>query len=404
MSNYNISTIKNELQGVLHGTTINKITNLAGVMNRAARQLLLDCNPIETKRIAQLGQVFNSVYDYSVPTDLKGVQVIDIRPQAGRYPNDVYEQAFSRWFDANKNLNWNNSFNIQHNTGVKSLRIEAPTLPAPVVMSGTGSTTGWSVTGGASDLSVDSTFNVAGSGALQFNFNGVSEGSLKNTTLPPIDLSEHLGISTLFLWAYMPIVSSDSGDDSITLRWGPSTTDYWSLTSSAQADGTAFKAGWNLVAFPWASADTANAPGDASDVSYVEVFIPDTVAAETGYKICNITSALPKYLEMVYYSKYLFSNGGVWQETITDTDSTDLTAVVNLDTESYGLYFNLLCYYICQQLMGANAQKDAQFFLKEYQRSLSRYTAMYKSETLLPSEPWYNLPKNRVHYGPRWFV
>jgi hypothetical protein len=397
---YSVSEIKNELAGVLHGTTINKITNLAGLMNRAGRQLLLDCNPIETKRIVQLGQVFNDVYDYASPTDLKGVQVIDIRPQAGRYPSDQYEQAYARWFDANKNLNWNNSFNVQHNTGVKSLRIEAPAITTPLVITDTGSTTGWSVFGGASSLSVDTQFNVAGSGALTFNIDGVSEGGVKNTTITPIDMSEHEGVSTLFLWVYMPTAATAIGDDLVTLWWGSSETDFWSYTASAQQDGTAFKNGWNLVAFPWNADDVSGSP-DSSSITFVKVFIFPTTP-QTGYKICNLTSGLPKYMEMVYYSKYLFSNGGVWKETITDTDSADLTTIVNLDTESYGLYFNLLAYYVCQQMMGKDAQKDSQFFLKEYQRSLARYTSMYKSETLLPSEPWYRLPTQRTQTGPRW--
>lgn len=46
---YNILDLKNDLEGVLHGTTNNQIQNLDGVINRAARQLLLDLDPQETK-------------------------------------------------------------------------------------------------------------------------------------------------------------------------------------------------------------------------------------------------------------------------------------------------------------------------------------------------------------------
>lgn len=393
---YSVTDIKTDLSGVLHGTTINKITNLAGLMSRAGRQLLLDCNPIETKRIAQLGQVFNSVYDYAPPSDLKGVQVIDIRPQAGRWPTDQYEQAFARWFDANKRNGWNNSFNIQHDTGVKTLRIEAPTLPPPVVITDTGSVTGWTLAAPATNLSVDTQFNVAGSGALQYD-QTASGGDITNTTLSPVDLSEHEDISTLFFWFYMPTVVT-----SVAIYWGSSVSDYWDSAATTQQDGTAFKAGWNLIAIPWSGA-TSNGTPDASVITYFELFTTGG-GAMTGLKLDYVTSALPQYLEMVYYSKYLFSNTGVWQEKIIDTDSADLLTVVNLDTESYNLYFNLLSYYVCQQLQGADAQKDSQFFMSEYQRSLKRYTAMYKSETLLPSEPWYQIGRNHNQTGPRWFV
>ncbi len=397
---YSVTEIKNDLNGVLHGTTINQITNLEGLFNRTARQLLLDCNPIETKRIAQLGQVFNSVYDYALPTDLKGVQVIDIRPQAGRWQNDIYEQSFARWFDSHKRNGWNNAFNIQHDTGIKTLRLEAPTLPAPVTITDTGNTAGWSFFGTFSNLSLDTTFNIAGGGALQFDISGAG-GSLQNTTLSPVDLSLHENISTLFNWVYMPTAWSG-----VTLSWGNVTPgNYWVKTSSTQQDGTAFKPGWNLVAFPWSSASSFGSP-DASQIVYTAISDSGATSAMTGAKICNLTSALPQYMEMVYYSKYLFANSaGAWMEKITDTTSADLLSTVNLDTESYELFFNLLCYNISQQLMGADAQKDGQFFLEKYQKGIKRYTAMYKSETLLPSEPWYVLPRGDrgINVGPRWF-
>ncbi len=54
MATYNVQDLKNDLTGILHGTTTNQIQNLDGVINRAARQLLLDVDPQETKRIVEL--------------------------------------------------------------------------------------------------------------------------------------------------------------------------------------------------------------------------------------------------------------------------------------------------------------------------------------------------------------
>lgn len=383
---YTISEIKDELAGALHGTTVNKITNLAGAMNRTARQLLLDCNPIETKRIAQLGLVFNSVYDYASPSDLKGVQVIDIRPQAGRFSNNQYEQSFARWFDANKRSNWNNAFNIQHSTGTKSLRIEAPSITTPTTITGTGSTTGWAVGGTATNLDVDTTHHVAGSGALSFDV-ATGTGYIETTSLSAVDLTDHVNIASEYWWVYLPSVPT-----SVSVRLGSDTTaNYYTFSATAQADGTAFKAGWNLIGVSWVG---LTATGSPTVTAYDSVrFSVVATTSMVGVKFCSLTSHIGQYLEMVYYSKYLFSNAGVWQEKILDTDSADLTTIVNLDTESYGLFFNLLLYYISQNLMGANAAKDGQFALMEYQRSLKKYTAMHKSETLLPSEPYYKIPR-----------
>jgi hypothetical protein len=66
----------------LHGTTLSQVENISGVFNRAARQLLLDIDPQETKRIEQLASpIFYQVYDYAPPADLKGQKIIDIFPQ-----------------------------------------------------------------------------------------------------------------------------------------------------------------------------------------------------------------------------------------------------------------------------------------------------------------------------------
>ena len=394
---YDVQTVKDELNGVFHGTTINKITNLAGLFNRAARKLLLDCNPIETKRIAQLGQVFNSVYDYSLPEDLKGVQVIDIRPQAGRWPSDQYEQSFARWFDAHARQGWNNAFNIQHNTGVKSLRLEAPSITAPITFTDTGSTTGWTAGGTASNLTVDTTFNVAGGGALQIDVT-TGTGQVNNTTLSPFDFTDEKEIASLFFWVYMPSVAT-----SVSLRWGSDlTANYYEGTTSITSDGNAFKAGWNLIKIPWAGLTATGSPTlTAYDSVRFSIVAPTNMV---GVKFCNLTVNMGKYMEMVYYSKFLFSLAGVWKESITDTDSAGLTTIVNLDTESYVLFFDLLCYNITQQLQGADAQKDGQFFLQAYMQGLKRYTAMYKSEVSLPSEPWYEIGNRNVSIGPRWGV
>ena len=139
---YSITTLINDIIGVTHGTTVYKIPNLYGVFNRSARQLLLDVDPKETQRIVQLSQVFNNVYDYPIPADVKGDRLIDIRPQAGRKPSDIFQQGYAQSFDANKSLNVSNAIYTQWNTGVKSLRIEAPTLTSPITLCDTSTTTG----------------------------------------------------------------------------------------------------------------------------------------------------------------------------------------------------------------------------------------------------------------------
>src|SRR5665213_1921133 len=150
---YTIQTAKNDLQGVLHGTTLSQITNLNGVFNRAARQLLLDVDPQETKRTVEfVNPIFNGVFDYPIAADLKGNAIIDIRPQVRRLPVDTWTQAYNQAFDIAKQNIWNlgDMFTMNFNTGLKTLRVNAPYLNAPTIINSADSITSngtWSLSG-----------------------------------------------------------------------------------------------------------------------------------------------------------------------------------------------------------------------------------------------------------------
>ena len=65
-TNYNVAQIKNDLQAVLHGTTLNQVQNLNNIFFRAAQQILLDVDPQETKVTVQTPQLFDQVFNYSL--------------------------------------------------------------------------------------------------------------------------------------------------------------------------------------------------------------------------------------------------------------------------------------------------------------------------------------------------
>lgn len=400
---YTVATLTNDISSVIHGTTTNKVPNIYGHINRAARDLLLDVDPKETQRIVQLAsQVFDDVFDYPIPVDVKGDRIVDLRLTAGRIPREVFVQDYAVTFDSTKSLGLSNGIYTQWNTGVKSLRIEAPFLTAPVQLSSTSSTDGWAATPGASDLSLDSTNYVAGGGALVFNLDADSAtGYVENSTLTALDLSSHLNASTLFTWVYFP---AGSDMTSVTLRWGSSSSDYYSSTVTSNQQGVSFQNGWNLCAFPWVSATTVGTPDDTA-IDYVRVSFAYDSTLQTGVKVCNIVSTLGYIFELQYYSKYLFRNAStnVFQETVADETESNL--VINLDTESYNLLFNKTAFYVAQALQGADAAYDATFWDAEYQKSLLRYQKLNPSEAIKKSEVYYQMPKksfSRFNPGFWW--
>jgi hypothetical protein len=400
---YNITSLKNDLSSILHGTTTNQITNLDGLIYRAARQVLMDCDPQETKRILPVSSnVFNGVWDYPCPTDLKGNKIIDISPQVQRYPNEVWGQAYNQAFDVLKNTNLTNNFTIQFNQMVKTIRINAPVLTAPTIINDANSTTSngtWTAGSSASNLATDNVNWVYNGGSLSFDLAASgSTGYLENSTMTALDLTEFLNQGTIFLYTYLP----DGSDfTNINIRLGSSSTAYYSINATVNQSNTAFIDGWNLISFPWANATTTGSP-DIENIDYARITWTYNGDAQTAVRLDYITVALGSILNLTYYSKYMFrdSSTGAFQETVTSDNN-----LINLDVESFNLLTFKVCEYAVQQQQGAHAtQYDGQYFAQQYKDALARYLSMYKSEIQLPQSTYYVMPQRnnitpKTRYG-----
>lgn len=391
----NITTLKSELEGILHGTTLNKVQNLDRVIDRAARQLLLDVDPQETIRMTQLDPIYDQVYNYPCPTDLKGIAILDIRPQVQRTMRDRYTQTYSQEFDINKEYTFQPNFNIQYNTGLRTLQIDSPLLNTGIILNQCDSLTGngtW--TGTASDLSIDNVNYAASSGALTFNL--TADGQYVEDTIPTgIDLTAHLNQSVLFFWVYLPVAANFTA---VSLRWGSDSSNYYdSGNISVTQSGTVFQNGWNLISVPWVDSTTVGSP-DITNITYVRVTYETDGTTQTGVKLNQIVSRLGEIVQVYYYSKYMFRDAitGAFQETITDDSN-----LINLETESYNLLLDLVALYCIQQVFDDKSNKDLVFYTNEYNKSLKRYQALYKSQRNKPKVQYYrkSQPGFRKYFG-----
>ncbi len=389
-SNYSISTLEGELEAMLHGTTLNQITNLIGLENRAARQLLLDLDPQETKRVVEfVNPIFNSVFDYPIADDVKGNKLIDIFPQVQRLPWDIWTQGYNQAFDVAKQniFSMANMFTMNFNTGLKSIRLNCPFLNPPVVINqieGIALNGTWAVGGTAASLAVNNTNFAQGAGSLQFN---VTSGAayIENSTMTAVNLSAYVNQSSFFTWVYIP---TGSNLTSVELRLGSSASNYYSLTVTANQQGNAFVNGWNLCQFTWSSMATTGTPS-SSAINYARITL-NVTATMTGCLVNGLDSILGTILNYSYYSKYLFRDAttGAFQETVTDTSN-----LINLDTESYNLYVNLVTLFAVQQQQGIDGTFfDVPFFQGQYDNNLARYKTMYKSELQKPMSVYYQKP------------
>lgn len=321
----NITNVKDILNRKLSGANIDDIQGISdySLFKEAASNLLAQIDPAETVRRSPFN-VFGTVYDYSPPSDFK--EVMDIAKQAQRTEADNPTRRYREDFDQHKN---ENDFTSEWIDGSRRLRyskdvgnvISVHTLDS-VTSNGT-----WD--GTAANI-VASTFNAyQGAASIQADFD--TGEYIENDDFTKVDLSDHENLSTLFFPFYCPDTTAAGVVTNIILRWGSSTSAYFSKTTSAPQFGL-FRAGWNLVPFDW-SAATETGTVDTDNIDYLRATLTLS-ASDTGYKFDEIFSALPEVTDLYYYSKYLFrSTAGTWLETPTaDTD------IICLDTNTENLF------------------------------------------------------------------
>ncbi len=388
---YSVQDLENDLSGILHGPTNNQIQNLDGVINRAARTLLLDIDPQETIRDTQfVNPIFNTIFDYPIAADVKGTGLLDIYPQVRRLPRDTWTQAYDQAFDVTKNnvFAQANMFNINFNSSLKTIRINAPFLNPPIIVNQIESITSngtWAVGGTASSLTVNNTNYVNGAGSLQFNVTA-GAATLANSTMSAVNLSNVAYQSSMFVWVYIPTGSSLT---SVNLRWGSSSSNYYTSTVTQNQDAVAFVNGWNLCQFVWDNSTTTVGTPVNTAINYSQITL-NVTASMTGCLVNSLDCIMGTILNYSYYSKYMFRDAitGAYQEKVTDPSN-----LINLDTESYNLLFNLVAFLATQQQQGLDASfYDGNFFGQEYQKGVTRYKALYKSQRQKPQSIYYSEP------------
>jgi hypothetical protein len=386
---YTILDLQNDLSGVLHGTTTNQITNFYGLVFRAASNVLSQIDPEETRRTTALSAIYGqAAFDYAAPTDLKGNRFIDLRPLANRMVTDVPQQLRSQDFDVRKTwLTSGSKVEVHNDTGTKTLRIAIPAKLKVTLNSDDGVTENgtWAGTGVATGLADDDYNFVEGSGSIKYSTSGAGNAILTNSTMTDSDLSEMWGEEVIFIWTFQPAAADGT---SYRYDWGTDASNYKYNTVTAQWDGTAFQAGWNLLGFLASTATTVGTPTSTA-IGYGKLTVAAS-AAVTVLRLDSIVASGPTYMELEYYSKYLFRDStGTFKEKPTAT-----TDIINLDTDSYNVLFTEVAKLCAQQQQGKDSGFDYSFFEKEAEKALVAYYRKYPSQAQKATGTYYTVVKS----------
>lgn len=312
-----ITTIKDHLTGMLHGGTLNKVRNPYHVMGRAANNMLMRIDPLTTMRTQPLASVVHDdVYNYAIATDFK--KIVDLIPQDERTSLDDALRQFAGRFDLQKAIK-DKTISIESDNGTKYIRINWRSRSVKTLhdMNSVTANGTWSAVASAANIVADDLYKKSGSASIRFDLVASGDG-LKNTSMSVVDLSDWDEQADFFMWLYF-----GTAPTSVTARWGNDvTTAYWqSVAQTTQADGTAFKTGWNLVKFPWTTA-TETGTVDPETIDSFQFTIA-AGAAISDIRADNIIVSLGRPFDVKYFSSYLFKNSaGTWiNQPTDDTDS-----------------------------------------------------------------------------------
>jgi len=380
----NISDLKESLAGQTHSGTVNKIRNFNELCKRAAGNVIAKIDPRETRRITNLtNALHDDIYDYTAPSDLK--RVIDIRPQVNRTQADNFSQWFAEEFDKYKD-NYDDMFQVRHSDGTKSLRISKDISPAPITVHSMDSLTDngtVAIVGTASGLKLDTLHYITGNKSIEFDL-AVSDDGIQITDFTDIDLTDHDEVSEHFVRVYLDSVSALT---SITAIWGNDlTANYWTgVAQTTQADGTAFRAGWNIIRVPWNTAtETGTVDPTAIDCLKLTLTTTDAIA---NVRVDFWSSSIGAIFEIEYYSKYLFrSSTGTWLEKPTaDTD------LINLDSDTYNIFTYECLIEAAQQMQGSDAGFDIEFAKNQLKDLYALQKENAPTEKIRPQSFYYRI-------------
>lgn len=384
------SFLYSELKTAVNGRIHNKIGLLADArqtINNGVRDCLaLDLR--STKRKSSLApNLFNEIYQYTCPTDLKAQKIISLQPQT--MVRDLHqnweltaEDEFDRRKDTDTNLlafsdrDFTRKLLISYNADDNGFVVS--TLDA---LTGGGS---WALFGDGTNLTVDNDQYVKGSASINWDISaaGGTTAGIQATDIPTFDLTDYASAGSVFVWAW---VTSATNLTNYILRIGSDSSNYYSMTATTTNEGLSFAAGWNLLRFDFSGKSTTGTPDD-DNCDYAAIYMTKTAGkiSETDYRFDHIIVKKGQIFNLIYYSKYLWQNSsGTYLE-----DSTADTDVLNVDTEEYNMLIEKCTEWAARE---ARETEDATIAAQRF-ASLSRaYRKMYKSERLPQQDTYYYL-------------
>ena len=342
-----VANLRDSVQAILTGISLNNVQNLNGAFERTAREIKSRIYVPEAGTYTNL-TLYDGVYTYTAPTDIFGSSLVDFRPQGiTRTTIDYVQKQPIAIFDRTKAILENGyQLTFEYVQGIGRVRV-ASMRPMPrLVLDTMSATTGWTLAGSASGLTQDSTVFWDNPSSLRFLLTGASTGTLTKT-ISSQDFTNYVGVGVVFLAIRTP---SATNLTSISIKLGSSASNYYQVSSVTTGFLGAWVANeWLLVALDLATATTTGTP-TVTAITYCQVSIAHA-ATLTNFYVGGLWISLPSPHTLMYQTDSIFqASGSTPSASITTTADT-----VNLNDSAYLIYEYECANTIAQQQGGGLA-------------------------------------------------
>lgn len=391
VSNYSYSDLLNQVVDSNRRQNITNVITARNYINRAARLVVSEIDLRSTKRNSPLASdLFDDVYSYASPSDLKGDSIIDLIPQVNRSTNFRLELVSEQEFDMKKTIK-NNIVAIATDELVKRIKFSGDVLDTILIPATLDSLTAdggtWIAFGDATAVAADTTNFVKGGGSVKFDLVGAgTTAGISNIGLTAFDITDYINNGSVFIWVY---VNSTTNLTDFILRVGNDiTANYYTQTITTTNESASFVNGWNLLRFDFASMTQTGTVAPTTCDSIALYMTKTSGKSDDGYRVDDISFHTGEIHSVLYYSRYPWqtSAGAFLENSTADTD------LINAETDEFELFVWKSKQELFRELRRFDLAKDAQ---AEYELAKANYKMKNPTEKVTRNRFYYNPTLNR---------
>lgn len=234
----------------------------------------------------------------------------------------------------------------------------------------------WTADDDALNITTDNNEYKIGSGSINFDID-VSQDAANQATIyvsdmTAQDLSDYEDTGRWRVWVHIPDVTHIN---SVEMKWGSSTSVYWSLDVEKDYKNHAFHDGWNLIEFYWGDSSVTETGSptttDAEAVDYLALTIKydSTQADEADFRVDAIQIATSWEANSIYEVSFFKQPDAVLDE-LTEFEIPE------------GYQF-LLVDYAVAQILYRQGERDtlANKIMKSFEANISRLVSQSAKRT-----------------------